>query len=50
MANAANVWFDTYEDLGNMLVGKYMNGTVNFKVPARPQEWIDIILANMPEE
>ncbi|MBQ7645175.1 MAG: C69 family dipeptidase [Spirochaetales bacterium] len=50
MANAANVWFDTYEDLGNKLVGKYMNGTVNFSVPARPQEWIDIILANMPEE
>ena len=50
MANAANEWFDTYEALGNKLVGKYMNGTVNFSVPSRPQWWIDIVLENMGDK
>lgn len=49
MSNVANDWFDTYAELRDMLVAKYMFGNVNMKVPARSAWWQDLVFSNIKD-
>lgn len=46
-AVTANDWFDTYKELGDTLLAKYMFGNVSMKVPARSDWWKNIVLESM---
>lgn len=47
VSTVANDWFDTYNELRDMLTAKYMLGNVNMRVPARSDWWRNIVFSNI---